>query len=155
MSTQPPPTPPKPTLPPFWKWLMRVTFVLTMTLFLAPTFYVVKYYAVDKPREEALADRPEITRHMMGSLDTRPDALLGASRRAREIHRSTGSRQEEIVEIGMTLERPGIAYERPLECLLAKATLADLATKDPDPAVRATASLVLGKVAQGGAVIRR
>ena len=57
--------------------------------------------------------------------------------------------------MGETLRRPGVAYKRPLECLLAKATLADLATKDPDPAVRAEASAELGKVAQGGAVIRR
>jgi len=154
MTTQPSPDPPKPTLPPFWKWLMRATFALTMVLFLAPAVYVVKYYAVDKPREEALADRPEMLR-MMGSLDTNPDALLRASRRARDIHRPTDSRQWEILEIGVTLTRPGIAYERPLECLLAKATLADLATKDPDPTVRAAASAQLGKVAQGGAVIRR
>ena len=133
---------------------MRITFAVTMVLFLAPAVYVVKYYAVDRPREEAFADRPEMPR-MMGSLETNPDALLRASRRARDIHRSTDSRQLEILEMGVTLTRHGIAYERPLECLLAKATLADLATKDPDPAVRAAASLELGKVAQGGAVIRR
>ena len=151
MSSQLSPTPPKPTLPPFWKWLMRITFVVTMALFLAPTVYVVKYYAVDRPREEAFADRPE----MMGGADTNPDALLRASRIARDIHLPTASRQWGILEMGETLRRPGVAYKRPLECLLAKATLADLATKDPDPGVRAEASAELGKVAQGGAVIRR
>ena len=55
MSSQPSPAPPKPTLPPFWKWLMRITFAVTMVLFLAPAVYVVKYYAVDRPREEAIA----------------------------------------------------------------------------------------------------
>ena len=152
MSTQPSPTPPKPTLPPFWKWLMRVTFVLTMTLFLAPAFYVVKYYAVDKPREEL------IVKKFLPSLDgpqMDPDYLLRTSRLAKDSHRPTSSRQWSIFEMGYILRHPGVSYKRPLECLLAKATLADLATKDPDPAVRATASLVLGKVAQGGAVIRR
>ena len=151
MTTQPPPTPPKPTLPPFWKWLMRATFALSMVLFLAPTVYVVKYYAVDKPREEALAGRPE----MMGGPGTNPDALLRASRAAADKHRSASDRQWAIAEMGSTLRQPGIGYKRPLECLLAKATLADLATKDPDPGVRAAASAELGKVAQGGAVIRR
>ena len=151
MTTQPPPTPPKPTLPPFWKWLMRGTFALTMVLFFAPAVYVVKYYAVDKPREEAIADRPE----MMGGPETDPDALLRVSRAAEDKRRPASDRQWAITEMGDTLRRPGVSYKRPLECLLAKATLADLAAKDPDLGVRAAAAAELGKVAQGGAVIQR
>ena len=148
MSTQPPPTPPKPILPPFWKWLMRVTFVLTMVLFFAPAVYVIKYYVVDRPREEALAvsaapDHSEL----------RADYLPALEKRAHGPRSDT--RADAIRSIGVILRRPGIGYKRPLECLLAKATLADLATKDPDPGVRAAASAELGKVAQGGAVIRR
>jgi len=147
MSSQPPPAPPKPTLPPFWKWLMRITFAVTMVLFLAPAVYVVKYYALDRPREETLAapvpDRaaPQV------------DYLLALEKRARDTR--TGSRPEAVRRMGLILRQPGISYRRPLECLSAKATLAELATKDPDPAVRAEASAELGKVAQGGAVIRR
>ncbi len=151
MSSQPSPVPSKPTLPPFWKWLMRITFGITMVLFLAPAVYVVKYYAVDRPREEALVNRPE----RMGGPDTNPDALLRVSRKAEDAHLPTSSRQWAILEIGQTLLVPGVSYKRPLECLMAKATLAELATKDPDPAVRSVASAELGQVAQGGAVIRR
>jgi len=148
MTTQPSPTPPKPTLPPFWKWLMRVTFALTMVLFLAPAVYVVKYYAVDRPREQALAAATA-----PAPSAPRADYLLALEKRARDTH--NGSRPETVRRIGLILREPGIGYKRPLECLLAKATLADLATKDPDPAVRVAASSELGKVAQGGAVIRR
>ena len=142
-----PTLPPKPTLPPFWKWLMRITFAVTMVLFLAPAVYVVKYYAVDRPREEAFAatapDRTAPT----------ADYLPALEKSARDIH--AGSRVEAVRRVGVVLQQPGINYRRPLECLSAKAILADLAVKDPDPAVRAEASAELGKVAQGGAVIRR
>ena len=142
------PTPPAPTLPPFWKWLMRITFVVTMVLFFAPTVYVVKYYAVDRPREEALAAIP-----MPDRIAPTADYLPALEKRARDTR--TGSRLKAVRQISMILQQPGINYERPLECLSAKATLAGLATKDLDPAVRAEASAELGKVAQGGAVIRR
>ncbi len=148
MSSQESAPPPKPTLPPFWKWLMRVTFAVTMTLFLAPAVYVVKYYALDRPREEALAASP--TPDLAAP---RADYLLALEKRARNV--GAGSRLEVVRRIGLILRDPGISYRRPMECLSAKATLADLAAKDPDPAVRAAASQELGKVAQGGAVIRR
>ncbi len=157
MSTPPPSPPsapnppPKPVLKPFWKWLLRATTATAMLLFLAPTFYVLKYYGLDRPREEALARRPE----MMGGPETDPDALLRASRLAGDLHKPASSRQRAIRGIGLTLRRPGIGWKRPLECLTAKATLADIAAKDPDPAVRAAASEEIGKVAQQGAVIRR
>ena len=155
MSAQESPAPPpKPTLPPFWKWFMRITFAVTMVLFLAPAVYVVKYYAFDRPREEALvsSQTPDLTA-------PRVDYLPALENRARTV--GAGSRPEiirrtEIVRrIGVVLREPGISYQRPLECLSAKATLADLAAKDPDPTVREAASLELGKVAEGGAVIRR
>lgn len=148
MSSQPSPTPPKPTLPPFWKWLMRITFAVTMVLFLAPTVYVVKYYALDRPREEALAAATVPDRAA-----PQADYLPALEKRARDIR--TGSRPEMVRRMGLILRQPGISYRRPLECLSAKATLAHLAAKDPDPSVRAEASAELGKVAQGGAVIRR
>ncbi len=143
--------PPKPVLKPFWKWLLRATTAATMLLFLAPTVYVLKYYGFDRPREEALARQPEMT----GGPATDPDALLRASRLAGDVHRPASSRQWAIREIGLTLRRSGVGWKRPLECLTAKATLADIAAKDSDPAVRATASEEIGKVAQEGAVIRR
>ena len=127
---------------------MRITFAVSMALFLAPAVYVVKYYAVDGPREEALASANVPDRATPGV-----DYLPALERRARDTR--TGSRLEAVRRIGMILQQPGISYKRPLECLSAKATLADLATKDADSSVRMEASAELEKVAQGGAVIRR
>ncbi len=140
----------KPTLPPFWKWLMRVTFAFTMVLFLAPTVYVVKYYAVDKPAEEAYA------RHI-GTCVCVPmptvDAVIYWEGAAKDTQGD--NRTKAIKALGQMIRSPGVNLCRPLECLSAKATLADLAAKDKNPAARAAASEELGKVAQGGAVIRR
>ncbi len=72
---------------------------------------------------------------------------------ARDPH--SDARVEAIKRIGSILRKRGINYEYPIECLMAKATLADLAAKDPNPTVRTEASAELGKVAQSGAVIRR
>ncbi len=127
---------------------MRITFAVTMLLFLAPAVYVVKYYALDRPREEALAAAAVPDRSA-----PRVDYLPALEKRARDPR--TGSRAEAVRRIGLILRQPGISYRRPLECLSAKATLADLAAKDSDPLVQAAASAELGKVAQGGAVIRR
>lgn len=127
---------------------MRITFAVTMVLFFAPAVYVVKYYAADRPREEALAAADVPDRAVPGA-----DYLPALEKRARDTR--TSARMEAVRRIGRILQQPGISYERPLECLSAKATLAGLATKDPDPAVRAAAAAELGKVAQGGAVIRR
>lgn len=142
------PAPPKPTLPPFWKGLMRVTFAITLLLFLTPTFYALKYYVADKPREDALR---------AGTLTDRTlphaDYLLILERHARDA--APAARLQAVSRIGAVLREPYISLKRPIECLSAKATLSELAARDPDSAVRAAASEELGKVAQGGAVIRR
>jgi hypothetical protein len=132
---------------------MRITFAVTMVLFLAPAVYVVKYYAIDRPREETIARQTVYA--VRDERETDPDLLLRASHEAKDSRLRADSRQAAIADIGNIVRRPGISYQRPLECLLAKATLSDLAAKDLDPAVRAAASLELGKVAENGAVIRR
>lgn len=38
-------------MPPGARWLMRITGLIAILLFLTPTVYVVKYYAFDRPRE--------------------------------------------------------------------------------------------------------
>lgn len=139
---------PKPPLPPFWKWLMRITFAVTMALFLAPAVYVVKYYALDKPREDAIIKSGSVTAG-------REEADFLPLLESHAQNGSTGERLAAVQRIGEALRQPYISVKRPLECLSAKAILADLATHAPDPAVRAAASDELGKVAQGGAVIRR
>ncbi len=146
------PTPVKLTLPPFWKWLMRGTFAVTMVLFLAPAVYVAKYYAVDKPQEtdRLSAASPFVSARQM---PLQAEYLPVMEERAR--HGPAGERIPAIYCIGEILRQPYISLKRPLECLSAKAALADLAIHAPDPGVRAAASEELGKVAQGGAVIRR
>ena len=64
-------------------------------------------------------------------------------------------RREGVWALGQTLATPNFTLRRPLEALTAKATLATIATRDPDPSVRAAASATLGQVAQRGAVIQR
>lgn len=127
---------------------MRVTFAITLLLFLTPTFYALKYYAADKPREDAL---------QAGTLSDpalpHAEYLPRLERHARDANPAV--RLQAAGRIGAVLREPYISLKRPIECLSAKATLSELAARDPDPAVRAAASEELGKVAQGGAVIRR
>lgn len=56
-----PPPARKPQASPFWRGLMRATGTLAIALFLAPTVYVVKYYAADLPRERERARLVSIT----------------------------------------------------------------------------------------------
>ncbi len=51
----PPPPARKPQASPFWRGFMRLSGTLGIALFLAPTVYVVKYYAADLPRERQRA----------------------------------------------------------------------------------------------------
>jgi hypothetical protein len=152
MSSQPSSAAPKPILPPFWKWLMRITFGVTMALFLAPAFYSVKYYVVDKPRETAQIHSASLSQPAQ-QIPLDADYLPLMEDQAR--NGLPGERAAAVHRIGETLRQPYISVKRPLECLTAKAALADMAIKDTDPAVRAAASEELGKVAQAGAVIRR
>lgn len=64
-------------------------------------------------------------------------------------------RREAVWALGETLSAPDITLRRPLEALTGKATLAAVATRDPNPSVRAAASATLGQIAQRGAVIQR
>ncbi len=139
----------KPSAPPALKWLMRITGIIALLLFLTPTFYVVKYYALDLPREKQLQGV-----HILEALqDGNADALFYFTAQARS--QDPAKRWFAVQSIGHLLQQPGIGWRRPLECLSAKATLAELAAKDPDAGVRAAASAELGKVAQSGAVIQR
>ena len=130
---------------------MRITFAVTMALFLAPAVYMVKYYAVDKPREREIVKQGMEKNAAAWQRDA--DNLPFLEYRART--GLSAGRLQAVQGLGETLLQPYISVRRPLECLSAKATLADLATKDADPKVRVVASEALGKVAQGGAVIRR
>lgn len=64
-------------------------------------------------------------------------------------------RREAVWALGATISAPGMTWSRPLEALTGKAALAQVATQDADPSVRAAASETLGEIAQRGVVIRR
>ena len=129
---------------------MRGTFVVTMALFLAPAVYVVKYYAVDKPAEEAYVRQLSVCE--CSPVKT-ANALLYWEQQAKS---AEGERQTDAIRaVGGIVRVPGLNLQRPLECLGAKAMLSEIAVHAKDPAARAVASEELGKVAQGGAVIRR
>ncbi len=159
MSTALPPPRPKIEAPPAWKWLMRVTGTFAMLLFLTPTFFVVKYYGVDKPREDKLVRAASAAdgnywNTYNSSTGLSANDLPALTWIARNAH-DWEIQQDAIGAAESVLLQPRVGWERPLECLSAKAGLAEAATKDPNSEVRRTASDALGKVAQGGAVIRR
>lgn len=135
---------------------MRLSALLTLTLFLTPTFYVVKYYSLDLPREKALAQSASRWQADPGN----PDCLLAEEKSARQSSSKSRAsnkllRVPAVLAIGAALRQPGVSWRRPMECLSAKATLAELAAKDPDMAVRTAATQELEKVARGGATLHR
>ena len=159
MSTAPPAARSKIETPPAWKWLMRVTGTFAMLLFLTPTFYVVKYYALDTPREQKLVKAASTAdgnywNTYNSSSNLSADDLPALTWIARNAH-DWELQQDAIGATESVLLQPRVGWKRPLECLSAKAALSEIATKDSSPEVRQAASAALGKVAQGGAVIRR
>ena len=89
-----------------------------------------------------------------------PDDLLAETRTAsqplaQKYNPAQAERVPAIRAMGETLALPGVDWRRPMECVSAKAALADLAAKDADPAVRAAASKELVKLARGGATLQR
>ncbi len=153
------PSPPfaRPTASPFWKWLMRLSGTLAILLFLTPSFYVIKYYAVDLPRERAIA-RPNLTKWLGDPQN--PDSLLAevqAAKRPAPKEAPTGQnyRVQAVREMGKTLRQPSMGWRRPMEALSAKAALAELAAHCADPSVKAAAAEELRKLAVGGATLNR
>ena len=140
------------------KMFLRFSGVLAMALFLLPTFYVVKYFALDSGRENDLANiaRTAIKNGMAVKLpaSATPDELPMLAEIARE-GKSTKQRVEAIDLMGGELQRRSLSFERPMECVLAKSMLADIAAHDTDAAVRSAAQDEIGKIAQSGVVVRR
>jgi hypothetical protein len=142
-----------------------VSGIVGLALFLTPGFYVLKYYAFDKPGEDrraaavSLAAIPENDPLDRLSLETSiaGDTATNIALQCR-VARSDAEPNLRIFAVnalGKTVGGPGTNFEYPMECLLAKYTLADIATHDPDPRVRTAASDALGAIAEHGAVILR
>ncbi len=137
---------------------MRLTAAATLLLFLTPAVFVLKYYALDLPREKAIAG-PHGLQWLQDPHN--PDDLLAETRTAasqppaQKYDPAQAYRVPAIQAMGETLALPGTGWRRPMECVSAKAALADLAAKDADPAVRAAASQELVKIARNGATLQR
>lgn len=144
---------------------MWVSGVVALALFLTPAGYVVKYYAFDRGAELSRADRLELT----VSSTAAPGLLSRKSAQVNDTQVSNTALLVRVLEqdphstwrlaavksLGAMLTRPYVNYTHPLECLSAKAELSHAAVADGDARVRATASDMLGVVAEHGAVIRR
>ena len=152
------PTPPiKPTASPFWTWMLRLSGTLAIALFLTPSFYVVKYYAFDLPREKAIAV-PISSRWFADPQN--PDSLLAEVQAAKQpapeaAGQGQSYRIQAIRDLGKTLRMSGMGWRRPMESLSAKAALAELASHCVDPKVKAAAAEELRKLALGGATLQR
>jgi len=144
---------------------MWVSGVVSILLFLAPTFYVIKYFAFDDAPESAMA----------GKLDlTLPASASGASAdlKAEQIGRIGIDNSALLVldlqkdkdpvwrtraahSLGQVLALPYVSVTHPMEGLLAKSALSTAAVSDPDPEVKSAAEEALHGVARNGAVIER
>ena len=147
----------KPSMPAGQKAFLRVSGVIAMALFLLPTFYVIKYYALDRRREATLvaAERAAVVKSSF-TLPSSPTAddlpvLADYVRRAT----STTDRVNAVRAMGGLLQNTSLSFQRPMECVQAKSALADVAAHDADRAVRMAAQDEIGKIAQGGVVLRR
>ena len=144
-----------PTMPKSWQWLLRITGLVAMLLFLTPTAYVVKYYAVDLPRERKIT-LPNSPNQLFAMTDLTADDLPALEKIIRGGQDCDWEEQQAAITAAENvLLQPEVVWERPLECLSVKATLANAATTDPSPNVREAASNALQKIAQRGAVIQR
>lgn len=140
-------------MPPSWQWLLRVTGAVAILLFLTPTVYVIKYYSLDLPREQEMAKSVSATDYSLADKEDLTADDLPALTKILHNNQDWEAREEAVPAMEKVLLQPGIGWKRPLECLGAKAALAEAAAKDTNPTVRQEASGALARVAQGGTVI--
>ena len=134
---------------------MRLSGAAALLLFLLPTFYVLKFYALDQPRALSHTNQtltPSAKAALLASHD--PDAMLQQAHLLRH-DPDPALRGAAASALEASVQMPGRGWQRPMETLTAKASLAEAAAQDADPAVRAKASAALQEIARHGAVIRR
>lgn len=136
---------------------MRISGTLAIALFLTPSFYVVKYYALDLPREKAIAEAGSVK---WLADPQNPDSMMAEVQAAKQQSAQTAVagqsyRIEAIRQMGKTLRLPGMGWRRPMESLSAKAALAELASHCVDPNVKSAAAEELRKLAIDGATLQR
>jgi hypothetical protein len=157
-SASPTPANHKPTLAPGQKIFLRISGVIAMALFLLPTFYLLKYYAFDSARESRQVGQTRTAINNDRPITLPNNATAGdlpvLAEVAHDAH-DPAMRVTAIQEIGRVLGNTSVNFERPMECLQAKSALAEIAAHDSNATVKSAAQEEIGKIAQGGAVVRR
>jgi len=156
----PPPLPSKeakPSMSTGQKAFLRFSGFLAMVLFLLPTFYVVKYYTFDRPGEAAAvkAERAGAIAKTYELPATASATDLPVIADYAKRAQNPQDRIDAITQLGVVLGDMKNSFTHPIEALQAKSTLADIATHEPDPQVKVAAQDVIGRIAQGGAVLQR
>ncbi|WP_125206305.1 hypothetical protein [Capsulimonas corticalis] len=148
----------RPPLPKPLQWILRITGVTALILFLTPTVYVVKYCFWDSPRESKIASQWRTQKKDPALLQklssTDPDNVALAMQTAQK-HPDAQWRLAAVQSLGAMLAVHDVTYRRPMEVVTAKATLGQVAVHDADANVRTVASDIIGAIAKNGAVVRR
>jgi hypothetical protein len=146
----------RPKLSPNQRRFLGIASVITLVLFVAPSFYIVKYNTIDRPREKSIAERcfapvpTDEARQRISSPD--PDNIELQERVVRD---SPDAALRSSAVSAMAAMAGRASFTRPMEALNAKMTLAYVAAHDPDAAVRQAAADALAGLARRGAVLQR
>lgn len=144
---------------------MWISGVVAIVLFLAPTAYVIKYFAFDSPAESAAVSKLNLTlpasatgaaadlkAKQIGTISIANGALL-----VQDLQKDPDAvwRARAAMSLGQMLALPYSSVTHPMEGLIAKSALSTAAVSDKDAQVRTAASDALHGVARNGAVIER
>lgn len=144
---------------------MWVSGIVAILLFLAPTCYVIKYFAFDSPPEIAAVSKLDLT---VPSTASGADAQLKAYQISQIAIGNSALLVQDLQKdpdpiwraraaqsLGRVLALPFVSFTHPMEGLIAKSALSTAAVSDKDVTVRNVASEALHGVARNGAVIER
>jgi hypothetical protein len=144
---------------------MWISGVVAILLFLAPTAYVIKYFAFDSPAESAAVPKLNLTLPSTASgpaadLKTKQISTISLANSAvlvQDLQKDPDPvwRARAARSLGQMLAIPYSSVTHPMEGLIAKSALSTAAVSDKDDTVRAAASDALHGVARNGAVIER
>jgi hypothetical protein len=139
--------------PPFWMWMFRIVGVLCLITLITPTVYLLKYSLHDNPIEESIAKSRPVTESGLSA----PAFIKGTDWyiASAEGTDNASLRALAVKRLGdlASSTKSQVAY--PVECLHVKLALEQVASADPDPALRQEAKTTLMHVAEHGAVIER
>jgi hypothetical protein len=144
---------------------MWISGVVAILLFLAPTAYVIKYFAFDSPSENAAVSRLDLSlvSFALGPATERKEkqistiSITNSALLVQDLQKDPDPvwRARAATSLGQMLALPYSSVTHPMEGLIAKSALSTAAVSDKDAQVRIAASDALHGVARNGAVIER